>query len=173
MSADNRGLSDRRAQGIAPSSCTSSGKARSTVTDYLFTSHVSFHSGLARVTLAGELDLDTASYVQDAVSACLEQQPVSLCLDLTGVSFCDCAGLSALFRARTAALHAGVDLVVEGIGTQLARLLSLIGADDVFTGRNFSADVEAARRSSGAVALHCEEAAAITESAWPSPDLLA
>ncbi|MFE8978718.1 STAS domain-containing protein [Streptomyces cyaneofuscatus] len=142
------------------------------MTDYMFTSHASFRSGLARVTLAGELDLDTAPYVQEAVTACLEQQPVSLCLDLTGVSFCDCAGLSALFRARTAALHAGVDLVVEGIGTQLARLLSLIGADDVFTPRMSSTDVEAFRCVSGAVTLPPgAEAAAVAELSLP--DLLA
>ncbi|MEI7031855.1 STAS domain-containing protein [Streptomyces pratensis] len=146
------------------------------MTAYLFTSYASLPSGLARVTLAGELDLDTAPYVQEAVTACLEQQPTELCLDLTGVSFCDCAGLSALFRARTAALHTGVDLVVEGMGTQLARLLSLIGADEVFPARNSSTDVEAARCSSGTGALRRDaEAAAIAESPLPlpSPDLLA
>jgi anti-anti-sigma factor len=172
VSADNRELSGGSVQGAALRSWPPPWEARGTMTAYLLTSHASFHSGLARVTLAGELDLVTAPYVQEAVTACLEQQPVSLCLDLTGVSFCDCAGLSSLFRARTAALHAGVNLVVEGIGTQLARLLSLIGADDVFTERDSSTDVEAARCSSGAVALGRDaEAAAIAES--PSQGLLA
>jgi anti-anti-sigma factor len=85
------------------------------------------------VTLAGELDHDTASHVREAVAACLTEQPRSLCLDLTEVCFCDCAGVNALLGARISVLLAGADLVVEGIGSQLARLLSLIGASDVLT----------------------------------------
>jgi anti-anti-sigma factor len=109
------------------------------------TSHAVVHSGLARVTLAGELDLDTASYVHEAVTACLREQPTSLCLDLTGVSFCDCAGLSTLLRARTSALRAGVDLVLEGVGSQLARLLSLTGSDDLFAVSDARTSTEPAR----------------------------
>ncbi|MEU9097382.1 STAS domain-containing protein [Streptomyces sp. NPDC048361] len=100
-----------------------------------FTSHAVVHAGVARVTLAGELDLDTAPLVRDAVVACLAEQPASLCLDLTDLSFCDCAGLGVLLRARMSALQAGVPLVVEGMGTQPARLLALIGGEDIFTQR--------------------------------------
>jgi anti-anti-sigma factor len=59
------------------------------------------------------------------------ERPKSLCLDLTSVSFCDCAGLNVLLEVRMSILLAGADLAVEGIGTQLARLLSLIGAGDI------------------------------------------
>lgn len=104
-----------------------------------FTSHAAVHAGVARVTLAGELDLDTAFHVRDTVAACLAEQPTEIRLDLTGVSFCDCSGMNALLAARSSALRAGVGLRVEGIGTQLARLLSLIGADGVLTGRASSA----------------------------------
>jgi anti-anti-sigma factor len=63
----------------------------------------------------------------------MAKRPKSLCLDLTRVSFCDCAGLNVLLEVRISVLQAGADLVVEGIGTQLARLLSLIGAGHIMT----------------------------------------
>jgi len=142
------------------------------VTVYPFTSHVVVHSGAGRVTLAGELDLDTAPHVREAVLACLAEQPTSLCLDLTGVTFCDCAGLSALLRARSAALRAGAALVVEGVGPQLARLLSLIGADGILTGKGTPADAEQARRFPGSVTARCD-AEAVTAAGQPLRDLLA
>lgn len=100
---------------------------------YPFTSHAVVRAGVARVTLAGELDLDTALLVGDAVVACLAERPTSLCLDLAGVTFCDCAGLGVLLRTRMIALDTGLPLVVEGIGPQPARLLALIGGEDIFT----------------------------------------
>ncbi|MFE5112372.1 STAS domain-containing protein [Streptomyces sp. NPDC056663] len=81
--------------------------------------------------LVGELDLDTAPHVPKAVATCLGERPIRLCIDLTGVSFCDCAGLNALMTARMSVLQAGVDFVVEGVGPQPARLLALVGADDI------------------------------------------
>ncbi|MFD3651980.1 STAS domain-containing protein [Streptomyces sp. NPDC058620] len=145
---------------------------RDAVTVYPFTSHVVVHSGVARVTLAGELDLETAFHVQEAVTACLAKQPTNLCLDLTDVSFCDCVGLSALLRARMSVLRAGVDLVVEGVGTQLARLLSLIGADDILTERKAPTNAEPARcASETATTRRDAETAATVES--PLGDLLA
>ncbi|MFJ4843354.1 STAS domain-containing protein [Streptomyces sp. NPDC088746] len=135
------------------------------MTVHPFTSHVVVHAGAARVTLAGELDLDTAPHVLEAVTACLAKQPTSLCLDLTGVSFCDCAGLSSLLRARTSALRAGVDLVVEGVGSQPARLLTLIGADEILFERIGRTDTELARRPSEAAATRGDaEPAATAES---------
>ncbi|MET7802626.1 STAS domain-containing protein [Streptomyces decoyicus] len=96
-----------------------------------FDSHAVTYLGAARVTLVGELDLDTAPCVWKSVAACLAEQPKSLRLDLTDVCFCDCAGVNALLGARRSVLRAGVELVVEGIGPQLARLLDLIGASDI------------------------------------------
>ncbi|WUL62711.1 STAS domain-containing protein [Streptomyces sp. NBC_00344] len=114
------------------------------------------HSGVARVTLIGELDLDTAPLVRETVASCLAKQPTSLCLDLADVSFCDCAGLGALLRARTAILLSDVSLVVEGIGPPLARLLALIGAGDILTERSSGTDTEPVRRAPGAVAARHE-----------------
>ncbi|MFI6080343.1 STAS domain-containing protein [Streptomyces sp. NPDC051217] len=103
------------------------------MTAHAFESRIAVRTGVARVTLVGELDLDTAPHVREAVAACLAKRPKSLCLDLTSVGFCDCAGLNALLAARISVLEAGAALVVEGIGPQLARLLTLVGADDILT----------------------------------------
>lgn len=100
----------------------------------VFESRITVQAGLARATLVGELDLDTAPHVRKAVAACLAKGPDSVCLDLTGVGFCDCAGLNSLLAARLSVLEAGAVLVVEGVGPQLARLLTLIGADGILTG---------------------------------------
>ncbi|WP_299538761.1 STAS domain-containing protein [uncultured Streptomyces sp.] len=94
-----------------------------------FTSHAVVRPDVARVILAGELDMDTASHVREAVAVCLRERPARLCLDLTDVSFCDCAGLSALLDARSSALAVDARFAVEGVGTQVARLFSLIGID--------------------------------------------
>ncbi|MGW6318886.1 STAS domain-containing protein [Streptomyces sp. NPDC055099] len=138
-----------------------------------FTSHAVVHSGRARVTLAGELDFDTAPCVLEAVDACLAKQPTSFCLDLTGISFCDCAGLNSLLTARLSVLQSGVDLLVAGVGIQLERLLALIGADDIFTeGDTFTdAEAESDPRPSDTAATHRRTAVTADES--PLRDLLA
>ncbi|MEU3743076.1 STAS domain-containing protein [Streptomyces sp. NPDC032198] len=141
------------------------------MTFYPFTSQAVVRSGIARVTLVGELDLDTAPFVREAVAECLAKQPTSLCLDLTGISFCDCAGLNALLTVRISALEAGVDLYVEGAGTQVARLLFLIGADDIFTEGNTPAKAKVAHSPSDTVATGHDAAGAIDQS--PLRDLLA
>ncbi|MCX5386835.1 STAS domain-containing protein [Streptomyces sp. NBC_00083] len=145
-----------------------------------FTSHAVVHAGVARVTLAGELDLDTAPLVRAAVVTCLAEHPTSLCLDLTGVSFCDCAGLGVLLRARVSALRAGVPLVVEGMGTQPARLLALIGGEGIFTQRTSGTGAETSRatETAPADALSTEDAERLDAEAeatlWPPVrDLLA
>ncbi|WP_405704963.1 STAS domain-containing protein [Streptomyces xanthophaeus] len=121
------------------------------MTVHPFTSHAVVDSGVARVTVSGELDWDTAPYVRNAIAACLAEQPTELRLDLTDVSFCDCAGLGTLLGARTSTFQVGVDLVVEGMGTQPARLLDLTGMDGILTEGNTDTVTEAARCAPGAV----------------------
>lgn len=143
------------------------------MTFYPFTSHAVVQSGHARVTLAGELDFDTAPCVLEAVASCLAKQPTSFCLDLTGISFCDCAGLNSLLTARLSVLQGGVGLLVVGVGAQLARLLALIGADGIFTeGDTFTeAEAETALCSSDPATSRREATVAAAES--PLRDLLA
>ncbi|MFJ6700680.1 STAS domain-containing protein [Streptomyces sp. NPDC091272] len=127
------------------------GEGWGVVTRNRFTSRTAVHEGVARVILTGELDLDASPHVRAAVADALAKRPTALFLDLTGVSFCDCAGLNALLRARLAVLRAGTDLLVEGICAQLARLISLIGADDILVEHGRQADAHPARRTSDVI----------------------
>ncbi|MFC4031813.1 STAS domain-containing protein [Streptomyces polygonati] len=90
--------------------------------------------GAARATLAltGELDLDGARPLRAALSTCYARRPRELLLDLRGLWFCDCAGLNVLLEAAVSARRLGVELRVEGVHTQVARLFTLVGADEVF-----------------------------------------
>ncbi|WP_328296544.1 STAS domain-containing protein [Streptomyces sp. NBC_00435] len=135
------------------------------MTVHPFTSHAVVDSGVARVTVAGELDWDTAPYVRDAIAACLAEQLTGLRLDLTDVPFCDCAGLGVLLWARASALRVGMDLVVEGMGTQLARLLDLTGMEGILTEWSTRSVTEGACCASGVVATRGAEATAMGESA--------
>ncbi|MEV0126119.1 STAS domain-containing protein [Streptomyces sp. NPDC050703] len=140
------------------------------MTDNSFTSHAVVDAGVARVTLVGELDWDTAPSVHEVVAACLVKRPRSLRLDLTGVHFCDCSGLTALFTVRNAVLRAGVEFHVAGVGTQLSRLLSLIGADGLLTETNTTstspgtvhrAGAEPAHRAAETLTRGCDAAASV------------
>ncbi|MFF2521055.1 STAS domain-containing protein [Streptomyces liangshanensis] len=102
-------------------------------------------AGDAHVALAGELDHTTAPQVREAVAACMAERPKSLRLELSGVEFCDCSGLGVLLETRLCVLLAGADLVVAGIGTQLARVISLIGAGDILAEGYVKADSILAR----------------------------
>jgi anti-anti-sigma factor len=88
----------------------------------------------ARTTLAlaGELDLDGAPALRTALAGCLARRPHQLLLDLFDLRFCDCAGLNVLLEADISARRLDVELRVEGVRTQVARLFTLAGVDEVF-----------------------------------------
>ncbi|MFD4048115.1 STAS domain-containing protein [Streptomyces sp. NPDC058611] len=52
---------------------------------------------------AGELDVETAPAVRDAVRRSVDGYPALLRIDISGVSFCDCSGLGVLLWAKAEA----------------------------------------------------------------------
>jgi len=84
------------------------------------------------VTVAGEIDLDTAGRFRDAALSALTAAPKTLRLDLAGVSFMDSTGLHALMATKRRADLAGVQLVLTRPSPTVARLLDLSGLDRVF-----------------------------------------
>jgi anti-anti-sigma factor len=62
------------------------------------------HNDAATVRLIGELDVDTARVVHDALDMLCAAGCHNVTVDLDALSFCDCAGLRA-FLAGTALLH--------------------------------------------------------------------
>ncbi|MEU9298661.1 STAS domain-containing protein [Streptomyces sp. NPDC048266] len=78
--------------------------------------------GRAVVSIAGELDIVTASHTRrillDAVSAYRQ-----VIVDCARLDFCDCAGLTVLIAAQNAAHAHSTTLLLRRIPSQLARLL--------------------------------------------------
>lgn len=64
------------------------------------------------VTVAGEIDLDTAGRFRDAALSALTAAPKTLRLDLAGVSFMDSTGLHALMATKRRADLAAVGSTV-------------------------------------------------------------
>ncbi|MFJ4862226.1 MULTISPECIES: STAS domain-containing protein [unclassified Streptomyces] len=84
--------------------------------------------------LVGALDLDGTTRLLAAVTACFARRPDRVVLDLRDLWFCDCAGLNVLVEAKATADRIGTELRVEGARTQVARLLTLAGVDEMFAG---------------------------------------
>lgn len=79
------------------------------------------------LAVAGEIDLDTAPQLQNAVDAAQHSPDRPLHLDVAEVSFCDCSGLNLLLRARTRG-----PVWLRGTQPQLLQLLTLTGTREMF-----------------------------------------
>ncbi|MFE5522044.1 STAS domain-containing protein [Streptomyces virginiae] len=89
--------------------------------------------GVAVVAVTGEVDLTTIPFFQDALEDALISRPRHLQVDFAQVTFCDCSGLNALLRARTAARQAGADLTLVHVdAATVVRLLDLTGTGPLF-----------------------------------------
>ncbi|GAA4881781.1 STAS domain-containing protein [Kitasatospora terrestris] len=90
--------------------------------------------GVTVVALHGSADLDSAAVLAGALRRVLATPPApgTLVVDCSGVSFCSSSGLNELLRARRVADEAGVVFRLASPSRQVARLLTLTGADTVF-----------------------------------------
>ena len=61
--------------------------------------HGTLDDGVARVTIAGEVDLAAAQSVRDCIGEALDEGAQEIVLDLTPVTFLDSTGLSVLLHA--------------------------------------------------------------------------
>ncbi|PKW00261.1 anti-anti-sigma factor [Streptomyces sp. 1222.5] len=89
-----------------------------------------------RVTVRGELDLDSAHALRPDLFQALADSTTGLDLDLGGVDFCDCAGLGVLLELRPRALSQGKTLALHAASPAVDRLLFLLGVQDLFTRPN-------------------------------------
>lgn len=84
------------------------------------------------ITLHGEVDLDAAAAVGQAVRQALGAvQPPVLLFDLTDVTFLDSSGLNALIRANRSTSEAGGAVHLVAPQEAVARVLRLTGVDQV------------------------------------------
>ena len=93
--------------------------------------HVNLHrhdrGSHTTITLAGEIDLDTAPPVHVMIEDCLRGGIRTIDIDLTALDFCDVSGLNTFLAAARYATAAGASLTLHHPRPNLARLLHLTG----------------------------------------------
>ena len=86
----------------------------------------------ARVRVAGELDRDSAHHLLEAVEILATRSSRRWQLDTADVTFCDASGLRALTSAHEIAASHGRSLALVRSSRPVARLVSLLGPEEVF-----------------------------------------
>jgi anti-sigma B factor antagonist len=81
------------------------------------------------ISAAGELDIETASMLREAILDAVGHHEVVL--DLTGLEFMDSTGVHLLLETRERLRRGATDLRVV-VCTRVLRVLSLVGLQDVF-----------------------------------------
>ncbi len=81
--------------------------------------------------MPAEIDVANSSGVDDLLAAVAAQSPDVITADMTGTVFCDSAGVHALARAYRLAAANGGELCLAIGDSPVARILQLIGLDQV------------------------------------------
>lgn len=92
----------------------------------LLTTTTHWTHGSVRLDLRGEIDMDGAPALVQAVTSALDAGAGEVVIDLQAVTFCDCAGITALLVGRrdTLARSAGFQ-VINPVGGPLRVLVAL------------------------------------------------
>ena len=104
----------------------------------------------AVVTVAGEVDLETASQLGEHALDALRDVCPHLLLDLTGVTFMDSTGLKVLLSIQRRADLAGGSFAIAGAARPVRKILTLTGLDQTFTLYDSLDDVPPSAPLSGA-----------------------
>ncbi|MHA5046942.1 STAS domain-containing protein [Streptomyces sp. SD15] len=91
----------------------------------------------ALITLAGEIDLESAPLVRAALVRCLRDGMRTIDVDLTPVTFCDCSGLNAFLHAAQQTTEAGGALLLHHPPPMLGLILDLTGSGFLLLGVPF------------------------------------
>ncbi|MFD9324736.1 STAS domain-containing protein [Streptomyces sp. NPDC060065] len=86
------------------------------------------------ITLAGEIDLESAPLVRAVLARCLSDGIRIVDVDLTVVTFCDCSGLNAFLYASQRTTEAGGILQLHNPPSTLGRILDLTGCGFLLLG---------------------------------------
>ncbi|GAA3988376.1 MULTISPECIES: STAS domain-containing protein [Streptomyces] len=88
----------------------------------------------ALITLAGEIDLESAPLVRTALARCLSDGIRTIDVDLTSVTFCDCSGLNAFLYAAQQTTEAGGTLRLHHPPRTLSLILDFTGCGFLLLG---------------------------------------
>jgi anti-sigma B factor antagonist len=95
------------------------------------------------VAVDGELDLNTADQLQEALASAIADGTGPIVLDLQALRFCDSAGLAVLVKTHNLLAGDGRRLVIASPSTAVSRVLELSGLDQVITTATTSEDASA------------------------------
>ena len=84
------------------------------------------------VTVSGEIDIASATKLQEELLGVMRRCGARLALDLGGVTFMDCAGINALLATRRHARLEGGWVCVVQASRRVRKLLILTGLDQEF-----------------------------------------
>jgi anti-sigma B factor antagonist len=90
----------------------------------------------AVLSLAGEIDIFTATRLSDTVAELLADAPPRIVVDMGGVTFCDSQGLGTLVVLSRKAATAQTVLVLTNVADFLLRVLDITGLRSALTIRN-------------------------------------
>lgn len=88
--------------------------------------------GHAVIEVHGDIDLQSAPLLRQALLDCAEQGDLSIILDLEQVDFLDSTGLSAIIAGLRAMQNRQGCLMLAGIAPQIQRLLDLTHLNEEF-----------------------------------------
>ena len=87
-------------------------------------------NGTASLSLAGELDLATASTLEQRLGELEDHGSTHLMVDLAGLAFIDSTGLRVLLQANTRAQEHGHELTLRPASETVQRVFEVTGVQD-------------------------------------------
>ena len=85
------------------------------------------------IVLTGELDITTDAELSELVTGQLTEQTLHLTIDVSGLDFADTSAIRVFVLAARTLRERGGDLVLLRPQRALARVLEILGADEVIT----------------------------------------
>jgi anti-anti-sigma factor len=85
-----------------------------------------------RLTVRGEVDLDSAEELRSAVLACFRQAPAAVDVDVAGVSFLNSSGVNALLTGAQEAEGSGVSFTVSNPQPAVRKVIDTVGLSATF-----------------------------------------
>lgn len=85
------------------------------------------------VAVAGEVDVESAPRMRDALLRSIAEEEEAVILDLGAVTFLDSSGLAALVVVDRAARAKGVRFRLQSVPPRVTRLLTLTGLNALLT----------------------------------------
>ena len=86
---------------------------------------------LVQLRVEGEVDLDHAEELREAVLATFSEQPGEVRVDLSGVSFLNSSGLGALLAGYKEAETRGTRFSVRNPQPQVRKVIDMVGLTDM------------------------------------------